>query len=78
MEEGRLRVFEIRVLSRIYGPNRDRVTGEWRNLNNEALHDLYFSPNIVRVIKSKMIWAGHVACGVYRILVGKREGNDHW
>jgi hypothetical protein len=54
-------VFENRVLRRIVGPKRDKVTGEWRRLLNEELHDLYSLPNIVRVIKSKMISAGHVA-----------------
>jgi hypothetical protein len=61
-EERRLRVFEKRVLRRIFGRKRDEVTGEWRKLHNEELHDMYCSPNIVRVIKSrkKIIWAGHV------------------
>jgi len=57
----RLRVFENRVLRRIFGPKRDEVTGEWRKLHNEELNDLYCSPNIVRVIKSRMGWEGHVA-----------------
>ena len=54
-EERRLRVFENRVLRRIFGPRRDRVTGEWRKLHNEELNDLYCSPNIFRVIKSKIM-----------------------
>ena len=60
--ERKLRVFENRVLRKILGPRRDEVTGEWRRLHNEELNDLYSSPNIVRVIKSRRIrWAGHVA-----------------
>jgi hypothetical protein len=82
-EERRLRVFENRVLRRIFGPKRDEVTGEWRKLHNEELNDLYSSPNIVRMIKSRrMRWAGRVARmgerrSVYRILVGKYEGKSH-
>ena len=79
-EERGLRVFENRVLWRIFGPKRDEVTGEWRKLHNEELNDLCFSTNIVRVIKSRrMRWAGNVARmgqrrGVYRVLAGKPEG----
>jgi hypothetical protein len=76
----RLRVFENRVLRRVFGPKRDEVTGEWRKLHNEELNDLYSLPSIVRVVKSRrMRWAGHVARmgddrGVHRVLVGKPEG----
>jgi hypothetical protein len=77
--ERRLRVFENRVLKRIFGSKRDKVTGDWRKRYNEELNDLYSAPTIVRVIKTKrMRWAGHVARmeegrGVYRVLVGKPE-----
>ena len=79
-EERKLRVFENMVLRRIFGPRMDDVMGEWRRLHNEELNDLYSSPNIVWVIKSRrMRWAGRVACmgeekRVYRVLVGKPEG----
>jgi len=79
-EEPRLRVFENRVLKRIFGPKRDKVLGERRKLYNEELYDLYSSPNIFRVFKSRrMKWAGHVAHmgelrGMYRVFMGKPEG----
>jgi hypothetical protein len=79
-EECRLRVFENRVLRRIFGPKRDEVTGEWRRLHNKELYAVYSSPNIIRVIKSRTLrWTGHVARmgerrGAYRALVGKPEG----
>ena len=77
-EERRLRVFENRVLRRIFGAERDEVTGEWRKLHNKELNDLYCSPSIVQVSR-RMRWAGHVACmwertGAYRVLVGRSEG----
>jgi hypothetical protein len=75
-----LKVFENMALRRIFGPRRDEVTGEWRKLHNEELNDLYSSPNMVRVIKSRRLrWVGHIACmgerrGLYRVLVGKPVG----
>ena len=60
-EDRRLRVFENRVLRRVFGPKRDEVTGEWRKLHKEELMDLYSLPNIVRVVKSRRMWAGQVA-----------------
>jgi hypothetical protein len=72
-------VFENRVLRRIFGPKRDEVMGEWRKLHNEELRDLYSSPSIIRIIKSRrMRWAGHIPRmgekrNEYRLLVGKSE-----
>jgi hypothetical protein len=58
----RLGVFENRVVRRIFGPKRDEVTGRWRKLHNEKLHDLYSSPSIIRIMKARrMRWTGHVA-----------------
>jgi hypothetical protein len=79
-EERRLRVFENRVLRRVFGSKWDEVTGGWRKLHNEELSGLYSLPNIVRVVKSgRMRWAGHVALmgegrDVHRVLMGKPEG----
>jgi hypothetical protein len=62
-EKCRLRVFDNRVLRRIFGSKRDEVTGQWRRLHNEKLYALYSSPNIIQAIKSRRLrWAGHVAC----------------
>jgi hypothetical protein len=79
-EEQRLRVFENRVLRRIFGPKWDEATGDWRRLHNKELNDLYSSPNVIQAIKPRrMRWAGRVARmrekrGAYRILVGRPEG----
>jgi hypothetical protein len=76
-------VFQNGVLRRIFGPKRDKVTREWRKLHEE-LNDLYSSPNIVRVITlRRMRWMRHVVRvgerrGLYRVMVGKREGKNHW
>jgi hypothetical protein len=79
-EENRFRVFENRVLRRIFGPEREKVAGGWRRLHNEELHNLYASPSIIRVVKSSLIrWEGHLARvgemrNAYKIFVGKPEG----
>ena len=75
-----LRVFENEVLGKIFGANRDEITGEWRKFHNAELHSLYSSPNIIKNLKSgRLRWAGHVACkeqsrNAYRILMEKPEG----
>jgi hypothetical protein len=79
-QEHKLRVLENRMLRRIFGPKRDRVTGGWRKLHNEGLHNLYSSPSAIRIIKLRRIrWARHVARmeenrKVYRSLIGKPKG----
>jgi hypothetical protein len=79
-EEHKLRVFENRVVRKEFGPQRDEVTGGWRKLHKEELQNLYSSPSIIRIVKSRrMRWMGHLARrgekrNVYRLLVGKSEG----
>jgi hypothetical protein len=79
-EEHRLKVFENRVLRKIFGPKRNEVIGGWRKLYNEELHNLYCSPRVIRISKSRRIrWAGYVArmgenWNACKILVGKPEG----
>jgi hypothetical protein len=81
--EHRLRIFENGVLRRIFGSKREE-DGSWRKLHNDELDSLYFSPNIIRAIKSRrMRWAVHVVRmdekrGIYRVLVGRPEGENHW
>jgi hypothetical protein len=91
-EECRLSEFKNRVLRRIFGPKKDNITGEWRRLHNEELYDLYCSPNIIHVIKSRrMRWAGHVTymgdrrgvqdfCGEFRSKTDllENQGIDGW
>ena len=79
-EEHRLRVFDSKVLRKIFGAKKDEITGEWRKLHNAELHAFYSSPNIIRSFKLRRLrWAGHVArmeqsINAYRVLVGKPEG----
>jgi hypothetical protein len=77
-KEHRLRVSENRMLRRIFGPKREEVVGDWRRLHNEERRNLYVTPNIIRMIKSRMRWEGHVICMgemrfAYKIFVGKPE-----
>jgi hypothetical protein len=82
-EKHRLRVFENRVLRKIFGPKTNEVVGGWKKLHNEELHNLYCSPSIIRIIKSRRTrWAGHVARmgekrNTYRILVESQKERNH-
>jgi hypothetical protein len=77
----RLWAFENRLLREVFGPERDEITGDWKRMHNEGFHELYSSPNIIRVNKPRITrWAGHVArmretIGAYRVLEGTREEN---
>jgi hypothetical protein len=83
-EERRLKVFENRVLRKVFGPKRDEVTGEWRKLHNEELNDFYSLPNIVRVVKSKIMrWAGMWRVWERRVVYtgcwwGSQRERGHW
>ena len=83
-EKRRLRAFKNRVLRKIFGYEMEGVTGDWRKLHNEELHDLHSLPDSIRVIKLwRMRWVGHMACmgirrGAYRNLVGESEGENTW
>ena len=80
-KQQRLRVFEIKVLRKIFGAKKDEITGKWRKLHNAELHTLYSLPSIIRSLKSRRLrWAGYVARmkqsrNAYRVLVGKPETN---
>ena len=81
-KEHKLRVFENRVLREIFGPKKDKATGKWRRLHNDELYDLHSLLNIIRMIKRRMRWVGHVANagdskGSYSNLVGKLEGRSN-
>jgi hypothetical protein len=82
-EEHRWKVFENRVLRRIFGPKKDDVTGQWRKLHSEELHDLFSLPGVIRMIKLRMSWARYVALmrdkrNAYRLLMGNPKERDHY